>query len=319
MTGAARGLRYDPAVTSPDLLRAIIAHADTNRRQHWAERLVSKAFGRPVASLTAGRLLVMHFEAAAGLGPRPTVTRLQQAMGHSRSVAAFIALLRGLGMVGQEADAIDARTRYLVPRPRLLDGLRTWLQGHLEGAAMVGLLAGEEIGRIDDPAFLAAFLRAARGGLDGALARIAAHPPWDWFHQHDCGDRIALRLLRLEAGLRLAPGTPPAGAPPPWPGALWLSCSATSLAADLGVSRSHVRNVLNRAEAAGLLRHDAARRAIALSPALTAAFAAWFAGELAWMAAAFRQADAAIASDACRLWTSPMAPAQPASRPRPAA
>lgn len=276
------------------LLAAICHHAEHNRRIHWAERLISKAFGRPVASLTAGHLIVMHFEALAGLGPPPTVTRLQQVMGHARSVAGFLALLRGLRMVAQLPDPLDSRQRRLVPQPRLLEGLCRWLEGQLRCAALLGLVPPEWEARLAaEPAFFAALLRASRQGLNGALERIEAHPPWAWFHRHDAGDRIALRLLGLDAAARLT-GQPEE---------IWLQGSAQDIAGAIGVSRSHVRNVLNGAERAGLLRHDTARRLVQLSPALRQEFAAWFHAELDWLAEAAQRA--AREADACRVWTSP--------------
>ncbi|WBV45155.1 helix-turn-helix domain-containing protein [Pseudoroseomonas cervicalis] len=278
------------------LLAAICHHAEHNRRIHWAERLISKAFGRPVASLTAGHLIVMHFEALAGLGPPPTVTRLQQAMGHARSVAGFLALLRGLRMVAQEPDPLDSRQRRLVPQPRLLEGLCRWMEGQLRCAALLGLVPQAWEARLSaEPAFYAALLRASRQGLNGALERIDAHPAWAWFHRHDAGDRIALRLLGLDAAARLAGQ----------PGEIWLRGSAQEIAQAIGVSRSHVRNVLNGAEREGLLRHDAARRLVRLSPALREAFALWFRAELDWLAEAAQRA--ARETDACRVWTSPPA------------
>ncbi|MDQ1081795.1 hypothetical protein [Pseudoroseomonas cervicalis] len=285
------------------LLAAICHHAEHNRRIHWAERLISKAFGRPVASLTAGQLIVMHFEALAGLGPPPTLTRLQQAMGHARSVAGFLALLRGLRMVAQLPDPLDSRQRRLVPQPRLLEGLCRWLEGQLRCAALLGLVPPEWEARLStDPAFYAALLRASRTGLDGALARVEAHPPWAWFHRHDAGDRIALRLLGLDAAARLSLDAAPrlAGQPED----IWLQGSAQDIAGAIGVSRSHVRNVLNGAEREGLLRHDAARRLVRLSPALRGEFAAWFRAELDWLAEAAQRA--AREADACRVWTSPL-------------
>ena len=107
--------------------QAVEAYCDGILRLHWNERLINKIFGRALQSHAAGRLVVQHYQWQLRGAPRPTLALLQRRMpGGARTLATFFAVLRLAGMVAVDIDPDDRRVRYLVPTPRLLDGLRTW-------------------------------------------------------------------------------------------------------------------------------------------------------------------------------------------------
>ena len=105
--------------------QAVEAYCDGILRLHWNERLINKIFGRALQSHAAGRLVVQHYQWQLRGAPRPTLALLQRRMpGGARTLATFFAVLRLAGMVAVDIDPDDRRVRYLVPTPRLLDGLR---------------------------------------------------------------------------------------------------------------------------------------------------------------------------------------------------
>lgn len=253
---------------------AIAACADAILRMHFGERLINKVFGRTLQSHAAGLILVMHCEALHGFGPRPTLAALRREMGHGRTLVAFVGLLRLAGYLGREPVAQDARTAHLVPAPQLFDGLGRWLAHHARCCETLGLLAPGEAARLrSDPAWLRQVLAHARILLSRTRARMAGDCAWAWFDAFDCGDRVALVLLRAHYA---APGD--------GSGPRWFALGAREIAGKLGVSHSHIRNIVNAAEAEGLLRQDRAGGRVALAPRFLAESEAWFRDFWGWLA-----------------------------------
>ena len=264
---------------------AVEAYCHGILRLHWNERLINKIFGRALQSHAAGRMVVQHFQWQREGAPRPTLALLQRQAGSGgRTLATFFAVLRLAGMVSAEPDVRDRRVRYLVPGPRLLDGLRTWVMHHLQCAEALGVLAGGHAARLGaDADYFESFLCRA----DTILDRLAAHRGrfggWDWFDQREGGGRVAMLLLREHC--RTAAFAGGVGAAPLFP------LRAQDLAGRLGFSHSHVRNLVNDATAEGLLTQEARRGLVALTPRFEADLRSWLYQLLGWFAEAAQAAD----------------------------
>lgn len=264
---------------------AVEAYCHGILRQHWNERLINKIFGRALQSHAAGRLVVQHFQWQREGAPRPTLALLQRQAGSGgRTLATFFAVLRLAGMVSAEPDLRDRRVRYLVPGPRLLDGLRTWVMHHLQCAEALGVLAhGHAAWLGADADYFESFLCRA----DIILDRLAAHRGrfggWDWFDQREGGGRVAMLLLREHCRTTTARA---GGGPAPL-----FPLRAQELAERLGFSHSHVRNLVNDATAEGLLTQDGRRGLVALTPRFEADLRSWLYQLLGWFAEAAQAAD----------------------------
>ncbi|QFU14909.1 hypothetical protein [Microvirga thermotolerans] len=274
-----------PAV-SASYEEAIRFCVDGILRLHWGEKLINKIFGRATQSHAAGLAIVMHYEALEGRGCRPTLSRIQAAMGKARTLAAFFALLRLAGLIRVEVDPADRRIRYLVPTPLLIEGLKGWMLQHVRCGEIMGLIEPGFAERArGDEALFAAFVARARPVIERTRTPPDAAAAWTWIDSLDCGDRIGLLLLRGHYAAAQA-------------GEEWFAFDSRDAAENLGISHSHVRNVLNRAEAKGLLRQDRRGHGIALSPRFVGEARAWFTAFWGWVAATAQatRADAAASA-----------------------
>jgi hypothetical protein len=222
-------------------------------------RLINKVFGRVVQSHALGRMMIQHFDAAAGIGERPTLTRLQNDIGHARTLAAFFGLLRVTGLVVTESSPGDRRVKYLVPTARANQGLRVWLLPKLKSCERMGMI---ETGFTDKLAasdkLFTSYVRQSIYILDNVNRQFPQFPMINRLHTFDCGDRIAFFLLREHYRVVLSNTSAQADE------LLWFKFSSSLVAAKLGVSKSHVRNVINEAEQLAAIRHDDVRHHVAL-------------------------------------------------------
>lgn len=222
---------------------------------HFGEKLINKIFGRNLQSHAAGLLAVMHCEAELGLGERPTLTRIQAEMGRSRTLSSFFALLRFARFIEAVDHGEDRRAKVLLAKAPLLDGLKIWLSHHMTCAEVAGLLPTGTTHRLkNDEEFSLRYIAAARLMFDRVRSHLAkGEDAWSWFDGFDCGDRMALALLRAHyehSGEQEA---------------RWFLLETRQLSERLGISHSHVRNVLNGAEARGFIRQDRRTHQIALT------------------------------------------------------
>jgi hypothetical protein len=247
---------------------------------HMGERLINKIFGRNLQSHSAGLLAVLHCEAELGRGQRPTLTRIQDEMGSSRTLSAFFALLKLAGYIEASPGADDRRTKVLAARPPLLEGLKTWLSHHMTCAEVAGLLPDGYGQRLRNEAdFAIAFIASARPILERTRNALTQPGAWPWFDDFDCGDRIALALLRSHyAGADLD-------------GDRWFGLEARQLSSQLGISHSHLRNVVNAAETEGFLLQDRQSHRVALTPQMLADVRSFHLSFWGWIAEAADQVD----------------------------
>lgn len=222
---------------------------------HLGEKLINKIFGRNLQSHAAGLLAVMHCEAELGLGERPTLTRIQCEMGRTRTLSSFFAILRFAGFIEVVDSGSDKRARLFIAKQPLLDGLKTWLSHHMTCAEVAGLLETGIAHRLKtDDAFALSYIAAARFLLDRVRTYLAGQGAWPWFDSFDCGDRIALALIRSHYEQAGETGT------------RWFAVESRQLADRLGISHSHLRNVLNAAEGQGFILQDRRTHRTALTP-----------------------------------------------------
>lgn len=238
--------------------RAVIRHTDEVLKMFTGERLINKIFGRVFQSHAMGRLVVAHFEWKAGAGEPPTLARLQAETGCGRTLAAFVGVAKVARLLTSEPNPADRRQKFLVPGPRVIEGLRGWLHHHLGLAESMGAMqAGCAQRLMDDADYFHRLVRSSLVVIDGIPDIRQRFQLWDWFEHHECGLRIAYALLRAHYQACLMQGLPGHGPVP-------LAVSGGALAQDLGLSKSHVRNVLNGAEELGALAHDESRRRVVL-------------------------------------------------------
>ncbi len=268
--------RGDTRAAMRDAYPAAIAHcADSILRMHAAEKMANKIFGRNLQSHAAGLLLVMHCEAEFGLGAPPTLAALSREMGRSRSLATFFGVLRLAGYVKRQPVPGDARSYVLVPSSQLFDGLRGWLTTHARCCEIMGLTPPGFARRLEDANWLRLYLASARDLLQRTREATNGDGAWAWFDRFDCGDRVAMLLLRTHHD---------AAAGPDENGLIWFAFDGSSLGRTLGISRSHVRNIINGAEAAGYLVQNHAAGRIALRASFLDEMNAWFCRFWGWVA-----------------------------------
>lgn len=241
--------------------RAVLQHTDQVLALFVGERLINKIFGRVMQSHAMGRLVIAHFDWKAGAGPRPTLAWLQAQTACGRTLAAFVGVAKVARLLSAEANPADRREKFLVPGPRVVDGLRDWLVHHLVLAEMLGILPPGCAERLQtDQSYFERYVRASLLVIEGIARRRDAFVRWQWFEDHECGLRIAYAFLRAHCQACLDCASP---ADTPLP----LDLTGSAVAQMLGLSKSHVRNVLNGAERLGILSHDENRRGIRLSTA----------------------------------------------------
>jgi hypothetical protein len=238
------------------------------------QRLMIKLFGQRAPTEIVAHIIVMHVEARTPQ-QRPTLSRLQQRLPGPRQTAAFVTLLRGLGLVSAERDPDDARIRYLVPGPVIFDGLRDWLALHLSCYRELAEAPDWPARLRTDINYFHGLIRQFAPWLDRANRPLTRHPDLAWSDEHDSGLYLALLLVALQSA------APADGVP----------VAVGDWSAVLGVSRSHIRNLLGMLESRGLAAITDGR--LVLTPRFMAVVESWFCHQVAWIAAAAARAEPA--------------------------
>ena len=193
-------------------------------------------------------------------------------------VEAQVSCLRRYGFLTQRAHASDRRVRLLVPNEALLERDASALGVLLGGLARFGLSPSAGQPGAPDAVLHRALRRATLPRLPAISCLIRSHLPLAPFFAHDCGYMILLFLLR--------------GARENGDGV--IATGYQRLAMQTGVSRTHVRRLLEAGRSAGLLTtetrggHD-----IRLAPAMRQAADRWFADQFAFTDLLLREALAA--------------------------
>ena len=181
-------------------------------------------------------------------------------------VEAQVSCLRKYGFLTQQPHASDRRVRLLVPSAALLARDAAILGLLLNGLSDFGLSPEVERHATPSPDLHRALRRATLPHLPGLSRLIRRHLPLAPFFAHDCGYMILLLLLR--------------GACASEDGSI-VTCYQR-LATQTGVSRTHVRRIVEAARDGGLVTtvvrggHD-----IRLTPLMWHAADRWFADQFA--------------------------------------
>lgn len=192
-------------------------------------------------------------------------------------VEAQVSCLRKYGFLTQQPHASDRRVRLLVPSAVLLARDAGILGVMVNGLADLGLSPPEARKGPLGPDLHRAMRRATLPHLPGLSRIIRRHLPLAPFFAHDCGYMILLLLLR---GGRES-------------GGVAISTGYQRLATQAGVSRTHVRRIVEAARDGGLVTtttrggHD-----IRLTQLMWHAADRWFADMLALTDLLLREATA---------------------------
>jgi hypothetical protein len=271
--------------------QAMLQHTEQVLKMFAGERLINKVFAKVFQSHAMGRLVIAYFDWKAGVGAPPTLARLQAETGCRRTLAAFVGIAKVARVVTSEPHPSDRRNKVLVPGQRVVQGLRDWLHHHLTLAEVIQLMpVGCADALREDDRYFERFVRASIVVIEGMPQIRQRFPLWDWFERHECGLRIAYALLQSHYKLNLQLGN---SIHQP----VELDVSGAGVAHLLGLSKSHVRNVLNGAEQLGILTHDESRRSLRLSIAFLDEARESFVAILSLMALAH---DRSQQIDSCR-------------------
>ena len=195
-------------------------------------------------------------------------------------VEAQVSCLRKYGFLAQQPHASDRRVRLLVPSTALLARDASVLGLYLDGLSTFGLSPTEARAKTPDDRLCRAMRRATLPRLPGLSRLIRRHLPLAPFFAHDCGYMILLLLLRRARESGEGP----------------LATGYQRLAMSTGVSRTHVRRIVEAAREADLLTTKArGGQDIRLTPQMWHAADRWFADQFALNDLLLREALAADA------------------------
>lgn len=181
-------------------------------------------------------------------------------------VEAQVSYLRKYGFLSQQSHASDRRVRLLVPSNAFLARDAKVLGLLLDGLSSLGLSPMEGRKGAPDPALHRGMRRATLAHLPDISRLIRRHLPLAPFLAHDCGYMVMLLLLR---GARGNDGSA-------------VTTGYQRLAMQTGVSRTHVRRIVEAARDAGLVETDArGGHDIKLTPLMWHAADRWFADQFA--------------------------------------
>ena len=164
---------------------------------------------------------------------------VQWGLGSPRQIETLVARLVQMGYLKQQPCLIDRRVKLLEPTTKMLAHDQAWLKiyyaplDHLYPDGPYGLAMR------GDPDFQLAQRRVAFSHSDHGAQMMKSHPATMLFLMRSSGQIILLELLKA------VQARPPGGAG---------EAFYTALAERCGVSRTHVRTLLEEAEAAGLVR-----------------------------------------------------------------
>ncbi len=181
-------------------------------------------------------------------------------------VEAQVSCLRKYGFLSQQPHASDRRVRLLVPSNALLARDARVLGLLMEGLSSFGLSPTEGRKGTPDAALHKGMRRATLAHLPDISRLIRRHLPLAPFFAHDCGYMIMLLILR---GAQENDG-------------FVVTTGYQRLATQTGVSRTHVRRIVEAARDGGLVETDArGGHDIKLTPLMWHAADRWFADQFA--------------------------------------
>lgn len=262
----------------PNFRLAVQGYTEQLLAQRRGERLLNKLLAQREREMLGFMILAEHYATRDGKPPL-TMTRLTTSgFGSPRRIAGFVQLLRLAGFVHISTDQVDARCRLVMPSQRLIALHRDWTLAALRqlDCFLPQPMLERALHHFPDFHAVACCL-GAEEILQGKAFTLGHHPLVDFLTPYRGGHLIAASLVHVAyaGGRRTNP----------------VELSYGRLARRLGVSRSHILNVFNAAEASGLLTCRQAGKEIHLSPQSEQDLMHYFAYELAFIA---RHAVAAL-------------------------
>ncbi len=265
------GLDAAAMLAHPDFRSVVHGYTGQLLAMRRGERLLNKLLAQREREMIGFLILVEHYATREGKPPLTMNRLMASGFGSPRRIAGFVQLLRLAGLVQNVADPADGRRRILTPTERLISHHQNWTLAALRqldrflGQPMLEAV----LYRYPDYHAIACCL-GAEEILQGKAFTIGHHPLVDFLTPYRGGHLIAASLAHAACadGRQMNP----------------VGLSYGRLARRLGVSRSHVMNVFNAAEASGLLTCRQAGSVIRLSPQSERDLRHYFAYELAFIA-----------------------------------
>lgn len=239
----------------------------TEARAAYLDRFLALYSGDPFTVrllIESGRFLVYLISSVLDAAADParretwlTISRLKQEMRlfgltSDRHIDALIARLCSTGFMDLKPAEADRRVRILKPTERLKAHDREWLAAHV---APLALLYPEHDYRSvmrHDPQFHATYRRVSVGFISLGVSQLLSLPDIMLFFNHAAGAVIQAELLRTAMA---APGYPHSAVP------------YVDIGDRFGVSRTHVRRLLEAAETQGLVKlHARGGRSVEILP-----------------------------------------------------
>jgi hypothetical protein len=180
-------------------------------------------------------------------------------VGSPRRVRDLVRRLIMTGYLEQRGAPQDRRTRILTPTAKMIAHDQDFLVSHHLPLQTLFPEPGYRPIMRRDPAFQLMQRRVSAGLFARGARMMAGHPVLMPFLGRDAGAMILLKLMQMVGSM---------GRPKP------LELSFSDFGARVGVSRTHVRNLLKEAEAQGLVRltRGATSQFVEVRPALVQAF-----------------------------------------------
>jgi DNA-binding MarR family transcriptional regulator len=229
-----------------ELLRAMLALYEYDPQLN---RLLLEA-GRNVLFVVIMCLHARYDQADRSTWPTLSlVTRSTAAQGvaSERRIYDLVSQFIKAGFIELRSSARDRRIRIVTPTAKMVTQDQEWLVSHYLPLQVIFPEPGYPriMGR--DPAFQLA-QRLVASSFFALSARIMAdHPLVMRFMRHEAGVMVLIKLLQRARAESLATGDADGGRAPD-------EMSYSDIGARFGVSRTHVRKVLQEAEREGLLR-----------------------------------------------------------------
>jgi len=212
-----------------------------------------------------------------------TITRLQASLAafgvaSPRQIELIIARLKQAGFLRLVPAPLDRRARLVLPTQALLDHDLDWLETNFLPLHIMFPEPGYPLPMRRDPQFQKAQRIAALGLLPWAGRIMGENPPMLPFLRRYAGGLVLMKLIQAQDGA--APG----------------GVNFTDLGARFAVSRTHIRVLLEEAEALALVELiGRGRRQVRLLPPLLAAYDQFAADSMAAHELTHRMALEAIA------------------------
>lgn len=201
--------------------------------------------------IESGRFLVYLIASILDAGVDParretwlTIARLKKEMSlfglaSDRHIDSLISRLCSAGYMDRKPAEQDRRVRILKPTEKLKAHDRDWFAAHI--APLAVLYPEHDYGAVmrSDPQFHAMYRQVSLSFLPFAASQLLSLTDSMLFFNHAAGAVLQAELIRTAM---IAPGSPDASVP------------YADMGCRFGVSRTHVRQLLIAAEAAGLVR-----------------------------------------------------------------